>query len=311
MFVFSENPDIELELLNKGRELADKSSTELSTLAFSEEEAKDLIEHGADLVFTAEKPSNYYAEIYAELIALLAKEHGLDPILIGGTKRGKETAPRVAAKLGAGSAADCFDLDITDGNLVVKRRVYSGNSVATIRFRKKPQIATVPAMSFEKAERTPGRVGKIEKVDFSPKEPGREVKGFKEKVQEGIKIEDAQFIVSGGRGLKAKADFSLIKEFADAIGGEMGCSRPIASDLKWVSEDHWVGLSGHKVKPKIYIACGISGQVQHLAGMRDSGTIMAINKNADAPIFKVADYGIVGDLYKVIPQVIEALKKSS
>lgn len=309
LFVFSENPDVELELLNKGRELADKASAELATLSFTDDEANDLIKYGADVVFTTEKPPEFYAEVYTDLVASLAGKYDLDTILIGGTKRGKETAPRVAARLEVGSAADCFNLVIEDGGLVVKRRVYSGNSVATMKFEKKPQIVTVPPMSFEKAEKDDSRTGKIEKFDFAPKAIEKSIKGFKEKAKEGIKIEDATYIVSGGRGVKAKGDFSLIREFAETIGGEVGCSRPIASDLKWLSEDHWVGLSGHKVKPKIYIACGISGQVQHLAGMRDSGVIVAINKNADAPIFKIADYGIVGDLYKVIPKLVETLKK--
>ena len=307
IFVFSENPNIELELLNKGRELADKAGRELATLSFSEEEANELVGYGADQVFLTEKPAEFYAEVYTDIIASLAEKHDIDTILIGATKRGKELAPRIATRLGTGSASECFDLDIVDGGLVVKRRVYSGNSVATEKFIRKPEVATVPAMTFEKAEKVK-REGKIEKVKLTIKPPGKSIKGFKEKAKEGIKIEDAIFIVSGGRGVKAKGDFILIQELADTIGGEMGCSRPIASDLKWVSEDHWVGLSGHKVKPKIYIACGISGQVQHLAGMRDSGMIVAINKNADAPIFKIADYGIVGDLYKIIPELMGILK---
>ncbi len=309
IFVFSENPDVELELLTKGRELAEKAGTELSTLSFSEDGANDLIKYGADVAFLTEKPPEFYSEVYTDLIASLAEKYDLDTILIGGTKRGKETAPRIATRLEVGSAPDCFDLDIEDGGLIVKRRVYSGNSVATEKYEKKPQVATVPPMTFEKAEKDESRTGKIEKFEFTAKPVGKSIKGLKEKSKEGIKIEDAIYVVSGGRGVKAKGDFSLISQLAEAIGGEVGCSRPIASDLKWLSEDHWVGLSGHKVKPKIYIACGISGQVQHLAGMRDSGTIVAINKNSDAPIFKVADYGIVGDLYKVVPKLAELLKK--
>lgn len=147
------------------------------------------------------------------------------------------------------------------------------------------------------------------KKQVTLKEYPSKIQSVHEAASEGVHVEDAEIIVSCGRGLKNKTDIQLITDLAAALKGKtIGCSRPISADLKWLSEDHWIGLSGHKVKPKLYVACGISGQIQHIAGMRDSGVVVAINKDPDALIFKSADYGIVGDLYQVLPKLTEAVK---
>jgi electron transfer flavoprotein alpha subunit len=212
--------------------------------------------------------------------------------------------------LNAGLSVDSKSLSIKGGNVVSERIVYSGNGVAVERFTSKPAIVTVPAKTYDPLPADPSRTGEIVTKEIAPKAYGSKIIKVEKMASEGANVEDAQIIVSCGRGFKNKGDIKMIEDLANALKGyTLGCSRPIAADLKWLSEDHWIGLSGHKVKPKLYVACGISGQIQHVAGMRDSGIIVAINKDANAPIFKVADYGIVGDLYQVIPKLVDAIKK--
>jgi electron transfer flavoprotein alpha subunit len=163
--------------------------------------------------------------------------------------------------------------------------------------------------TFKPLPEDDNRQGEILEKTISPSESNIKTINVSARTKGSVCIEDAEFIISVGRGLKNKEDISIIKNLADSLKGEIGCSRPIASDLKWLPTEHWVGLSGHKVKPKIYIACGISGQIQHLAGMRDSDIIVAINKDPEAPIFNAADYGIVGDIYKVVPALVDKLKQ--
>jgi electron transfer flavoprotein alpha subunit len=192
---------------------------------------------------------------------------------------------------------------------MAERIVYSGNALAVEQFNSKPAIVTIPSKAFDPLKKDDGRKGEIvkKKID-AEKSPSKIIK-VQEMKTEGVNVEDAEIIVSCGRGFKKKEDIKLVEELAEVIKGKtVGCSRPISADLKWLSEDHWIGLSGHKVKPKLYIAAGISGQIQHIAGMRDSGVIVAINKDPDALIFKSADYGIVGDIYEVIPKLTEAIK---
>jgi electron transfer flavoprotein alpha subunit len=190
--------------------------------------------------------------------------------------------------------------------LIGERITYGGNAVAKIGFKAKPQIATVPARAFEKAE-PKDREGQVVKLDVKVEEPKTEVVETKPLETSSVRIEDASVIVSCGRGLGKKEDRVLLDELAMLLCGQVGCSRPLAEDRKWFGE--WVGLSGHKVKPKLYIACGISGVIQHVAGIRDAKVIVAVNKDESAPIFEVADYGVVGDLYEILPALKEALKK--
>ena len=184
-----------------------------------------------------------------------------------------------------------------------------GNATAVEEFLQAPAIATIAPKICECMMADESRSGEVIAVDAQITEVAKAISTTEASETGECKIEDAVVIVSGGRGFKKKEDFSLLEDLAGALNGEIGCSRPIAADLKWLSEDHWVGLSGHKVKPKIYIACGISGQIQHLAGMRDADMIIAINKDREAPIFNAVDYGLVGDIYQVIPKLTEELKK--
>jgi len=312
--VYSDNEKTAKELLAKARGLADerKEKTVLITVGSGPAVwAKDMVKFGADrVIVTAKELENPKAEEAAQIISTVAEEEGEKVIMVSSTKTGKETAPRLAAKMGAGSASDVTKLWFEGDDLTAERVVYSGNAIAVVRFIQLPAVVTVPGKVFDPLAPDEGRTGEVVERDVPPGEHRSRVLSVEAMRSEGANVEDAEIIVSCGRGFKSSDDLKLINELAEALkGNTVGCSRPIAADLKWLSEDHWIGLSGHKVKPKLYVACGISGQIQHVAGMRDSGIIVAINKDPEAPIFKSADYGIVGDLYTVLPKFISAVKE--
>ena len=313
VMVFSENFEILLELLGKGRELADKLQVELSAVLvghnIDEERGKDLIKHGADKVYIVDNPilEQFNVEPYADVLSKIASEYKPEIILIGATKRGKELAPRVATKLNTGCMTECTKLDIDEEHrLVVTRLVYGGSSIATEFSRVKPQIATVSPHTFEKLV-PEERKGEIIRFEVKVREPRTRIVERRKKEIVGERLEEASVIVAGGRGVRSKEDFKLLEELAKVLNGQVGCTRPIAADYGWFT--NWIGISGVKIKPKLYIAVGISGAIQHTAGIMDSKIIVAINKDEEAPIFKAADYGIVGDLYKVVPALTEAFKK--
>lgn len=312
VWVFSEKYDLTLEMLGKGREIADKLQTELATVFAGyniKEKTDELIKHGADKVYLIDNPAleHFQAEAYLSVLHNLAANYKPEIILIGSTKNGKQLAARLAARLETGCIPDCSRLSIDENERLIGERItYGGNAVAKVTFRTKPQIATIPARTFEKLEPR-DRSGQVIKLDMKIEEPKTEIVETKPLETSSVKIEEAEIIISCGRGLEKKEDKALLEELAKVLGGQVGCSRPLAEDRKWFTE--WVGLSGHKVKPKLYIACGISGVIQHVAGIRDSKIIVAINKDPEAPIFEVADYGVVGDLNKIVPALTETLKK--
>jgi electron transfer flavoprotein alpha subunit len=312
VWVFSEKYDLTLEMLGKGREIADRLQTELVAVLVGcnvQEKANDLIKYGADKVYLVDNPAleHFQAEAYLSVLHNLAVNYKPDILLIGSTKNGKPLAARLATRLETGCVPDCARLSVDEkGRLIGERIAYGGNAVAKVTFRSKPQIATVPARAFEKLE-PQDRSGEVIKLDVKIEEPKTEVVETKPLETSSVNIEEAEVIVSCGRGLEKKEDKILLEDLAKILGGQVGNSRPLAEDRKWFTE--WVGLSGRKVKPKLYIACGISGVIQHVAGIRDSKVIVAINNDPEAPIFEVADYGVVGDLYKVLPALTEALRK--
>jgi len=313
VLIYSDTEKGALELLSKGRELADAAGRKVSVVITGPDagsRAKRFIEHGADrVILAAPSLEGFKAEEIADVLEGIVKDEKEDVILISSTKNGKELAPRLAAMLDAGCVTDATSIDIDSGRLRVERTVYSGNAVAKEEFASTPAVITVPGKAFDPLPPDPSRTGEVIEAAVQPGGHGSRIIEVKKMVSEGVNVEDAEIIVSCGRGFKSSDDLKMLEELADTLNGvTLGCSRPIAADLKWLSDDHWMGLSGHKVKPKLYVACGISGQIQHVAGMRDSGIIVAINKDPDAPIFNSADYGIVGDLYQVIPKLVEALK---
>jgi electron transfer flavoprotein alpha subunit len=311
VLVYSDDKKLALELLNKATELAKELHKKVIAVTIGHEEfAKELVEHGADLVIVVETSLHQFkAEEYTSILQTIMKDHGNEIVLIGSNKNGKELAARLAAKLDAGCVMDCIKVYLHDKKPTTERIVYSGNAIAVEEFATAPQILTIQPKVFDPLPRNEHHKGEIMKKNIEPEHSPSKILKTQEMKSEGVNVEDAEIIVSCGRGFKKKEDIRLVSELADVLKGRtVGCSRPIAADLKWLSEDHWIGLSGHKVKPKLYIACGISGQIQHIAGMRDSGVIVAINKDPEALIFKSADYGIVGDLYEVLPKLTSAIK---
>ena len=312
ILVFSEKHDLMLEMLGKGREIADKLQTSLAAVLMGfnvQEKADELIKYGADKVYLVDNQAleHFQIEAYLSVLHNLAVNYKPEIILIGSTRNGKPLAARLATRLEAGCVPDCNRLSIDEKRRLVGERItYGGNAAAKITFKAKPQIATVPARAFEKPE-PKDHSGQLVKLDVKIEEAKTETVDVKPLETSNVKIEDANVIISCGRGLGKKEDRALLDELATVLCGQVGCSRPLAEDRKWFTE--WVGLSGHKVKPKLYIACGISGVIQHVAGIRDAKVIVAINKDEQAPIFEVADYGVVGNLYEILPALKEALKK--
>jgi electron transfer flavoprotein alpha subunit len=313
VWVYSENVDLTLELLSKARELADKMQTTLTAILLGSSfqgATQQLVQHGADKVLVVDKPElkEFRVEPYLGALTALAKQHSPDIILIGSTRRGKELAARLATRLETGCVPDSIKLALNDqGNLVAERIVYGGNAAAKITFHTKPQIVTVPPRAFEKPVSIANRTGEVVSVDVSVEEAKTEVLGVKQIEASQVKIEEAGVVICGGRGVEKKEDFKMFDELAHLAGGQVGNTRPLAEDRKWFSE--WVGLSGHKIKPTLYIGCGVSGVIQHLAGIRDSQIIVAINKDAEAPLCEVADYVVVGNLYEIVPALVEAFKR--
>jgi len=304
---------VTFELLGIGRKLADKLGVPLSVAVLGPDDLylSELYEAGADMVFHVEdnekfsKPDEY---IFSENLIQLISDQKPEVFLMGATSLGRSVAPRVAAALGTGLTADCTDLDIDEeGRLVQIRPAFSENILAHIATNMKPQMATVRYKEFPEGEKVPGRTGQVEKL----KECGAVNKSLLEILEiasSNFDISDSQVVVSGGSGFRQPEDFKMLHQLAELLGGSVGSSRPMV-EAGFVSKEHQVGYSGNRVKPKVYIACGISGAPQHLAGMLDSDIIVAINSDPSAPIFKVADYGIVGDIYKVVPALIERISQ--
>lgn len=311
VLTFSEVEETAFELIAKGRELADALGSKVVAVAGPGAAMADKMgARGADRVLV---PSGLpaglpLAETYAELLRRVAMDMGAKLALVGSTRWGREVAARLAGAMGCGCALDCSSVSLGgDGVLRVERLVLGGNANSTEAFTRLPAVVSIPPKLVTCLPEGAYSGGQPEPLSIKLPGPGASlIKSSKREVA-GIKLDTAQIVVSVGRGIRAKEDIRIIRELASALHGELGCTRPIAVDLKWLPKEHWVGLSGTKVRPRVYLACGISGQIQHLAGMRDSSLILAINKDKDAPIFKAADYGIVGDMYKVIPEVLREL----
>ena len=320
IWVFAEQRDGKLknvtyELLAKGRELADTLETELSAVCFGHGiDIEQLIAYGADKVYLIDNPvlAGFEEDLYARKLVELIREHKPEIVLAGATSLGRSFIPRIAAILKTGLTADCTGLDIdAEKRLLLQTRpTFGGNIMATIICpTKRPQMSTVRPRVFKKNPPNRGRKGQIIKVDFKREGITSRTKllNFVDDLGETVKIEEADIIVSGGRGLGKAENFKMLEELASVMGAALGSSRA-AVDEGWIPYAHQVGQTGKTVAPKLYIACGISGAVQHLAGMQTSDIIVAINDDPNAPIFEVATYGIVGDLFKVVPMLIEKLK---
>ncbi len=311
--------DVVYELIGKGRELADKVKEDLYCVLVGnevEDSAYELITYGVDKVYLFNDTSlaKFKEDTYTALITDLVEEIKPSIFLIGATAIGRSLAPRIAVRLKTGLTADCTELDIdAEKKLLVQTRpAFGGNVMATIICpNHRPQMATVRYKVMSKAEKKPNPEGEIIRkyVDQTIIRDRTKIMDFF-KNNDGANITGAKIIVAGGKGLGRSDGFTLMKELAEALGGSVGASRA-AVDEGWIPYANQVGLSGRTVRPKLYIACGISGAVQHLAGMQTSDVIVAINKDPEAPIFSVTDFGIVGDVYQVVPELIMELKKKA
>jgi len=304
------------ELLGIGRKLADERNTELVAILFGAPDAspQELIRWGADKVYHGKHQilESFNDEPYAQLLTTLIKEHKPEIVLTGATPIGRSFFPRVAARLRTGLTADCTSLaiDKDTGNMLQVRPAFGGNIMATILCPfTRPQMATVRPRVMKRGQYQSERKGEIIEVRTDGLTSRTKVlETVKEVSDITVNLQEAEIIVSGGRGLGDPKGFKLIAELAELLGGALGSSRA-AVDSGWIPYRHQVGQTGKTVCPKIYIACGISGAVQHLVGMQSSDIIIAINKNPEAPIFNVATYGIVGDLYEIVPLLIKKIKE--
>ncbi|HXZ90564.1 MAG TPA: electron transfer flavoprotein subunit alpha/FixB family protein [Candidatus Dormibacteraeota bacterium] len=313
VWVFSESLQITLELLGKGRRFADDLGTELVSLATGKVDPQKLIQHGADKVLVVSNPelNAFQVDTYTDAFEALIVERKPDILLIGATRNGLEFAPRLAERLKTGCVTEAarLELDAEKKLLIMDRVTLGGNLMETQISKSKPQIATVPKGLYSVTPADSARKAEVIKVEPKFKPPSTRLVETKPKTAKGVKLTDAAVIVSFGRGVRKKEDITIVERLATTIGGVVGCSRPIAEDLRWLPEDQYVGLSGQKVNPKLYLALGISGQIQHLTGIRNSRVIVAVNNDPKAPIFEYSDYNIVADLYQVIPALIDAVKQ--
>jgi len=321
VWVFGEQRDgtpagVAFELLGEGRKLTDKLGTQLSAVLIGSGvsgAAGDLIAHGADNVFVVDDPSlnDFNDESYADIFVQLIKKYKPEIILMGATTYGRSLAPRISSRINTGLTADCTKLEIDDEKMILRqtRPAFGGNLMATILCpNHRPQMATVRPKVMKPLDPDPSRQGKIIKPEVDiPKDTVTKVLEVVKDAGEMVNLAEADIIVSGGRGIGDPKNFAMIEELAKVLGGAVGASRA-AVDAGWIEYSHQVGQTGKTVGPKVYIACGISGSVQHMAGMSSSDTIVAINKNPDAPIFKIATFGIVGDVLQVVPALTNEFK---
>ncbi|AZR72842.1 electron transfer flavoprotein subunit alpha [Anoxybacter fermentans] len=305
------------ELIGEGRKLANKLGENLCVALIGNKltsKAKDLINYGVDKVYLVDEEglAIYNDEAYTAVMTELINCYKPSIILLGATAIGRSLGPRVAARIKTGLTADCtgLDIDSESGILLQTRPAFGGNIMATIVCKNhRPQMATVRQGVMKPAKRKSGYNGQVIKHHFDYNKLNLRTRVLKvvEEITDMVKLEEADIIVSGGRGVGSAENFKLIRELAEVLGGAVGASRA-AVDNGWIPYAHQVGQTGKTVSPKIYIACGISGAVQHLVGMRSSDVIIAINKDPNAPIFNVATYGLVGDLNQIIPAMIKEIK---
>ncbi|WP_246565991.1 electron transfer flavoprotein subunit alpha [Tissierella simiarum] len=321
VWVFAEQREgnllnVAIELVGEGRKIADALETELTAVLLGnkvDDLAEKLVKYGADKVLYADSEllEVYTTDGYTKVIYDMIDEIKPEIMLIGATNIGRDLGPRISARVHTGLTADCtrLDVDLENRRLMQTRPAFGGNLMATIICPDhRPQMSTVRPGVMEKAKYDENRTGEI--IKFTPNLNSEDIKAKVIEVVKGgkaeVQLEEAKIIVSGGRGLGNTEGFKLIEDLAKKLGGVVGASRATV-DAGWIEHGHQVGQTGKTVRPTLYVACGISGAIQHLAGMQDSKVIVAINKDPNAPIFKVADYGIVGDVYEILPELIEAL----
>ena len=335
VFVFAQQVDnvldgVAFELLGKGKDLAKDLNTEVTAVLIGSGVkglADQLAEYGADRVIVVDDPElkEYRTEPYAHALASVINEYKPEIMLVGATAIGRDLGPTVSARVKTGLTADCTSLEIGDfplvaapgkeseqkhNQLLMTRPAFGGNTIATIACpNHRPQMATVRPGVMQKKEPVAGAKAEVIEYNpgFTPNDKYVEILDIVKSVTETVDIQAAKILVSGGRGVGSAENFALLDDLAEALGGTVSCSRAVV-DNGWKPKDLQVGQTGKTVRPNVYFAIGISGAIQHVAGMEESDIIIAINKDPDAPIFDVADYGIVGDALKIVPKLTEAIK---
>ena len=333
VYVFAQQVDNELsgiafELLGKAKELAKDLNTDVTAMLLGSDVkglVDQLAEYGADKVIVVDDPElkNYRTEPYAHAVASIINEYKPEIVLVGATAIGRDLGPRVSAGVATGLTADCTVLEIGDfpinpipgkeqkhNQLLMTRPAFGGNTIATIACPdNRPQMATVRPGVMQKIDPIAGAKAEVIEYNpgFTPNNKYVEILDIVKEVSDTVDIMEAKILVSGGRGVGSAENFKMLQDLADVIGGTVSCSRAVV-DNGWMPKELQVGQTGKTVRPNVYFAIGISGAIQHTAGMEESDIIIAINKDETAPIFDVADYGIVGDLNKIVPKLTEALK---
>ncbi len=309
---------VSLELLGVGKHLAEKRGVALSAVLIGNqtgEAAKTLIAHGADVVYKADYPqlAHFTDDVYGTILEKLIFEHKPEIVLAGATAIGRSFIPSVATTLNAGLTADCTQLEIReeDGALMQTRPAFGGNIMATIECpHSRPQMATVRPKVMKALEMDLERTGEIVEVEVANQDLQSRVRVKETIISDSYKvnIQESDILISGGRGLESEKGFEAIRKLAEVLGAEVAASRAVV-DAGWIPYPHQVGQTGKTVAPKLYFACGISGAVQHVAGMQSADTIVAINRDANAPIFDVADFGLVGDIFEILPKLIAKIEE--
>jgi electron transfer flavoprotein alpha subunit len=310
--IFSDKDDTAFELLSWGNKIKGSLNAKLSAVLLgkgAQEKAADYFAYGAAKVYWNENPAfnDFYADVYADALSQIAVAHNPDVILIGSSRRGKELAARLAQKLNAGCITDATGIELKGSDLLVHRYTLGGNTVSSEMLQTAKKVISVLPKAFEKAPKSPGQ-GEAVEAAVTVKEPRVKIVETKTKAGDVVSLEDAQTLVCIGRGLNKKEDMLMVESLAKVLNAEIGCTRPLSHEWQWLSEQREVGLSGKKCKPRLCVELGISGQIQHTVGVRDAKVIVAINKDKTAPIFEMADYGIIGDIYEVVPKLAEKLK---
>ncbi len=312
ILVYSYVDETAFELVSASKAFAKELGATVSAALLGEgaaAKAGDYFAYGADKVYVSEHPAltDFYVGTYAEALKQVAESGDVEFVLIGSSKRGKELAGRLAQKLNAGAVTDANAVRVKDGNLEVDRYSFGGNTVASQVIATPKKVISVMPKTFELGPREE-KQGEVVNLDLDLKDPPVKVVERRDKAGDEVNLEEAEMLICVGRGVQAKEDLAMIEELAKLLGAEIGCTKTPASDWEWFSEERMVGLSGKKCKPSLYISIGISGQIQHTVGIVDSKIIVTVNKDENAPIFNITDYGIVGDYAVVVPKLSEKLK---
>lgn len=309
MFVYSEDIGIACELVSGARILAGILGAKIVACVPEAPGAGDaLFAHGADRVILLKNLSNLKGcDSFAKAIERVVRSVNPKHVLVGGTKPGKEVGAYLAVRLGSGCISEVKKASVKDGRVVVTRSIYGGRFVAEISTGSSVGLLIVAPHAFEKSEAK--KTGAHEIIDVSDIVPRIKLVSAVPEPKTDVNLAAAPVVVCVGRGLKKKEDLPMVQELAKALNGPIGCTRPLSQDLNWFPSGLWIGLSGVKIKPKLYITAGVSGQIQHVAGITDSKIIVAINNNPKAPIFESCDYCIAGDMYKVIPELTKRMMR--